>query len=54
MDLKLSKEVVNQAINIAIKNGCFNLEEAQAIVHALEKINGLEDVEFDEVIDTNK
>lgn len=54
MDLKLSKEIVNQAIDIAIKNGCFNLSEVQKIVYALKKINSTQDIEFGEVIDTNK
>ena len=49
MELKQAKEIVNQAINVAIQKGCFNLEETQAIVHALEKVNGLDDVEFGEI-----
>ena len=29
--------------------GIFNLEETQAIIHALEKINGMDDIEFGEI-----
>lgn len=49
MELKQAKETINQAINVAIKSGCFDLSETQAIIHALEKINGLNDVEFGEI-----
>lgn len=49
MELKQAKEITNQAINVAIQKGCFNLEETQAIIHALEKINKLEDVEFGDI-----
>ena len=49
MELKQAKEIVNQAINVAIQKGCYNLEETQAIIHALEKINKLDDVEFGEI-----
>lgn len=51
MELKQAKEIVNQAIDIAIQKGCFNLEEVQFIVHALEKISGLEDIKFGEVVE---
>lgn len=54
MNLKLSKEIVNQAIDIAIQKGCFNLSEVQKIVDALEKINSMQDIEFGDVIDINK
>jgi len=49
MELQNAKEIVNQAINVAIQKGCYNLEETQAIIHALEKINGLDDVQFGEI-----
>jgi hypothetical protein len=49
MELQQAKEIINQAVNVAILKGCFNLEEAQAIIHALEKVNGLSDVEFGEM-----
>jgi len=54
MELKNAKEIVNQAINVAIQKGCFNLEETQAIIHALEKINGLDDVEFGKITPIEK
>jgi hypothetical protein len=49
MVLKQATEIINQAINVAIQKGCYNLEETQSIIHALEKINGLDDIELGEV-----
>ena len=49
MELKQAKETINQAINVAIKSGCFDLAETQAIIHALETINSQQDVEFGEI-----
>lgn len=49
MELQESKEIVNQAIDIAIQKGCFNLVEIQTIIKALEKINSVADVEFGEI-----
>lgn len=54
MELQESKEIVNQAINIAIQKGCFNLTEAQAIIKALEKLNSVQDVEFGEIKPINE
>jgi hypothetical protein len=54
MELKQAKEILNQAINIAIQKGCFNLSEVEAIIPALTKINGLDDVEFGEITPINK
>jgi hypothetical protein len=53
MELKNAKEIINQAINVAIQKGCYNLDETQAIIHALEKINSLDDVEFGEITPIN-
>jgi hypothetical protein len=49
MGLKESKEIVSQAINIAIQKGCFNLTEVQTIVKALETLNEAPDVQFGEI-----
>ena len=49
MELKQAKEIINQAINVAIQKGCYNLEETQAIIHGLEKINKLDDIELGEI-----
>ena len=51
-----AKETINQAINVAMQKGCFNLAESQAIIHALEIINSQPDVEFGEIkpIDSEK
>jgi hypothetical protein len=49
MELKNAKEIINQAIDVAIKKGCYNLQETKAIIHALEKINSVQDIEFESV-----
>ena len=46
MELQQAKEIVINAINVAVQKGCYNLTETQSIVHALEKINTLSDIEF--------
>ena len=54
MDFKQAKETINQSINVAIKSGCFDLAETQAIIHALETINSQPDVEFGEITPVEK
>ena len=49
MGLAESKEVINQAINIAIQKGCFNLTEVQTIVKALEILNEAPDIQFGDI-----
>lgn len=49
MGLIESKEIINQAINIAIQKGCFNLTDVQAIVKALETLNETPDIQFGEI-----
>jgi len=49
MELQNAKEIVNSAINIAMQKGCFTLQENQAIVKALEKLNSVDDIKFGEV-----
>ena len=41
MDNKTAKQVVNEALNMAIAKGCFGLIEVTNIVKALEFLNGL-------------
>jgi len=49
MELKTALETINQAINVAMQKGCFNLTENQAIIEALVKLNSQPDVEFGEI-----
>jgi hypothetical protein len=39
MENKIAKQIISEALNIAIAKGCFNLIEVTNIVKALEKIN---------------
>ena len=49
MNNKTAKQIVNEALNIAISKGCFGLVEVTNIVKALEFLNEQPDVEFGEI-----
>jgi hypothetical protein len=49
MNNKTAKQIVNEALNIAISKGCFGLIEVTNIVKALDFLNEQPDVEFGEI-----
>ena len=49
MNNKTAKQIVNEALNIAISKGCFGLIECSNIVKALDFLNDQPDVEFGEI-----
>ena len=49
MNNKTAKQVMNEALNMAISKGCFGLVEVTNIVKALEFLNDQPDVEFGEI-----
>ena len=49
MELSVAKQIVSEALSIAISKGCFNLVEVTNIVKALEKIEETQDIKFGEV-----
>ena len=49
MNNKTAKQIVNEALNMAISKGCFGLIEVTNIVKALEFLNDQLDVEFGEI-----
>ena len=49
MDNKTAKQIVNEALNMAISKGCFGLVEVTNIVKALEFLNDQPDLEFGEI-----
>lgn len=49
MELNTAKQVIAEALHIAIAKGCYGLLEVQNLVKALEVINNLNDIEFGEV-----
>ena len=53
MNNKTAKQIVNEALNMAISKGCFGLVEVTNIVKALEILNGETEnnTEFSEVVD---
>ena len=53
MNNKTAKQIVNEALNIAIAKGCFGLVEVTNIVKALEFLNDQPDIEFGEITEEN-
>jgi len=49
MDNKTAKQIISEALNIAIAKGCFGLVEVTNIVKALEFLSNQPAVEFKEV-----
>jgi hypothetical protein len=49
VELITSKQIIVEALNMAIAKGCFGLVEVTNIVKALEHINSQPDVEFGEI-----
>jgi hypothetical protein len=49
MNNKTAKQIVNEALNMAISKGCFGLIEVTNIVKALEFLNDQPDVEFGDI-----
>jgi hypothetical protein len=49
MELNTAKQVIAEALHIAIAKGCYGLLEVQNIVKALETINEMPAIEFGEV-----
>lgn len=49
MDNKTAKQIVNEALNIAISKGCFGLVEVTNIVEAIKTINAEEHSEFSQI-----
>ena len=49
MEQNIAKQIISEALNIAIAKGCFNLIEVTNIVKALEKLNEEPTIEFGSV-----
>jgi hypothetical protein len=49
MDQITAKQIIKEAINVAISRGCFGLIEVKNIVSALEYLDSQPDIEFKEV-----
>jgi hypothetical protein len=49
MESNTAKQVIAEALHIAISKGCFGLVEVQNIVKALEVVNNQPDIEFGEI-----
>ena len=51
MDNKTAKQIISEAMNIAIAKGCFGLVEVTNIVKAVEFLNDQPNVEYGEITD---
>jgi hypothetical protein len=49
MELQNAKQILLEALDIAIKKGCYGLTETATIVKALDKILELDDIKFEKV-----
>jgi hypothetical protein len=49
MDNKTAKQIISEAMNVAIAKGCFGLIEVTNIVKAVEFLNNQPDVEFGDI-----
>ena len=49
MDNKTAKQIVNEALNIAISKGCFGLVEVTNIVEAIKTINADNESSFEQL-----
>jgi len=49
MESNTAKQVIAEALHIAISKGCYGLLEVQNIVKALEVVNNINEIEFGEV-----
>jgi predicted transport protein len=46
LELKQAKEIVKNALNVAVQKGCFGIDDVAVIIEALKKIQTIQDVEF--------
>ena len=53
MDNKTAKQIISEAMNIAIAKGCFGLVEVTNIVKAVEFLSNQPDLEFGEITDAD-
>jgi hypothetical protein len=49
MDNKTAKQIISEALHIAINKGCFGLIEVTNIVKAIEFLNEQPDIEFGKI-----
>lgn len=51
METNTAKQIIAEALNIAIAKGCFGLVEVQNIVKALEVINEKPEIQLEKEVD---
>jgi hypothetical protein len=46
LELKQAKEILKNALNVAVQKGCFSIEDVAVIIEALKKIEIVQDIQF--------
>jgi predicted transport protein len=46
VELKQAKEILKNALNVAVQKGCFSIDDVGVIIEALKKIETIQNVEF--------
>jgi hypothetical protein len=46
VELIEAKQILKNALNVAVQKGCFSIDEVAVIIEALKKIEQLQDIEF--------
>jgi len=46
LELKQAKEILKNALNVAVQKGCFSIEDVAVIIEALKTIEIVQDIQF--------
>jgi hypothetical protein len=46
VELIEAKQILKNALNVAVQKGCFSIDDVAVIIEALKKIETIQDVEF--------
>lgn len=49
MELIEAKQILKNALNVAVQKGCFSIDDVAIIIEAFKKIEGLQDIELGEI-----
>jgi hypothetical protein len=46
VELKQAKEILKNALNVAVQKGCFSIDDVAVIIEALKTIEIVQDIQF--------
>jgi hypothetical protein len=49
LELIEAKQILKNALNVAVQKGCFSIDDVAVIIEAFKKIEVLQDIEFGEI-----